>query len=151
MPDLSARASHEYWRQYPDPMIYRTVSFMESVEAWCPLGESSQFKQVMAKLGEALDRLEKVDLDKLGQQGTFIQIGNQLKMAQTLRLLQALDTTQPGSAAKLLMHAEASSQGGQDEAGLFLRRNIAFERLRLLARVFSTQRLDLVFKALEEE
>jgi intracellular multiplication protein IcmW len=49
------------------------------------------------------------------------------------------------------MHAEEISQSPDDEAGLFLRRNIVFERLRLLARVFSQPRLALILKALEGE
>lgn len=150
MPDLSAQGAHQYWKQYPDPMIYRVISFMESVETWHQ-EDLPQFEQAILQLGQALDHLEQVDLEKLGQQNTFIQLGNQLKMAQTLRLMQALDMAHPGSAAKLLMHAESASKDPQDEAGLFLRRNIAFERLRLLARVFSSERLDIALKALEEE
>jgi intracellular multiplication protein IcmW len=150
MPDLSAKGAHEYWKQYPDPMIYRVVSFMESVETWCR-ANTPEFVEALQALSLALDDVGTVDLDKLGQQALFIQLGNHLRMAQTLRLLQTLDVAHPGSAAKLLMHAESSSKNPQDEAGLFLKRNIAFERLRLLARVFSSERLDLVLKALDEE
>jgi len=150
MPDLSAQGAHQFWKQYPDAIIYRVVSFMESVETW--IQESHpQLELSITQLGKELDDLEKVDLDKLGQQASFIRLGNHLGMARTLRLLQALDTAHPGSAAKLLMHAEEISKGPKDEAGLFLRRNIAFERLRLLARVFGSGRLELVVRAIEDE
>ena len=56
-----------------------------------------------------------------------------------------------GSASKVLIYAEETTTGSQDPAGIFLKRNIAFERLRLLARVFSTYRLQLVARALEGE
>jgi intracellular multiplication protein IcmW len=65
--------------------------------------------------------------------------------------LQALDIVHPGSASKILIHAEETSSSSFDPAGFFLKRNIVFERLRLLARVFSEYRLKLVSKALEGE
>ncbi|MES2998772.1 MAG: type IVB secretion system protein IcmW [Pseudomonadota bacterium] len=150
MPDLSHKGSHLYWKQYQDPMIYRVLCFMESVEQWIKDGDPA-LEESITHLGTEIDDIEKVDLDKLGRQALFIRLGNHLGMSRTLRLLQALDTAHPGSAAKLLMHAEEISHGAEDEAGLFLRRNVAFERLRLLARVFSHDRLDLVLKALEGE
>jgi intracellular multiplication protein IcmW len=150
MPDLSHKGSHSYWKHYQDPMIYRVLSFMESVEQWTKDGDPA-LEEAITRLGKEIDDIDKVDLDKLGRQALFIRLGNHLSMTRTLRLLQALDTTHPGSAAKLLMHAEEVSDGPEDEAGLFLRRNIAFERLRLLARVFSRDRLALVLKALEGE
>ncbi len=36
-------------------------------------------------------------------------------------------------------------------ANLFLRRNIVFERLRLLARIFSKERIELMLQLLEQE
>lgn len=150
MPDLSRKGAHLYWKNYPDPIIYRVLSFMESVETWTKDGET-EFETALTKLGETLEDIAQVDLDKLGQQMLFVRIGNHISMSRTLRLLQALDTTHPGSAAKLLMYAEENSREAEDECGLFLRRNIAFERLRLLTRVFSRARLELVLKALEGE
>jgi intracellular multiplication protein IcmW len=123
---------------------------MESVESWTKDGDDALEAGIL-ELGKELNDIDKVDLDKLSQQALFIRLGNHLGMSRTLHLLQALDTSHPGSAAKLLMHAEEISNGPQDEAGLFLRRNISFERLRLLARVFSQERLDFVLKALEGE
>ncbi len=150
MPDLSHKGSHLYWKHYQDPLIYRVLCFMENVESWTQNGEPALEASLLI-LAEALDTIDKIDLDKLAKQALFIRLGNHLGMSRTLRLLQALDTSHPGSAAKLLMHAEEVSQGPEDEAGLFLRRNISFERLRLLARVFSENRLNLVLKALEGE
>lgn len=150
MPDLSHKGSHLYWKHYQDPLIYRVLCFMENVESWTQNGNAALETSLLI-LAEELDTIDKIDLDKLAKQALFIRLGNHLGMSRTLRLLQALDTSHPGSAAKLLMHAEEVSQGPEDEAGLFLRRNISFERLRLLARVFSENRLNLVLKALEGE
>lgn len=150
MPDLSTNAVHQFWKQYEDPMIYRVVSFMESVENWTLDGDQS-LENAISNLSNELDNISNLNLDELGQQELFIRIANNIKTARALRLLQALDTVHPGSASKLLMHAEEISQRPDDAPGLFLRRNIVFERLRLLARVFSPARLNLILKAFEGE
>jgi len=67
-----------------------------------------------------------------------------------LRIMQCLDTAHPGAASKLLMFAEKSNASPTNNIGLFLRRNIVFERLRLLGRVFSEERFILVQNAIEE-
>jgi intracellular multiplication protein IcmW len=150
MPDLSPKAVAQFWKQYEDPMIYRVVTFMESVEDWALDGDST-LEEAIRGLGSQLDDIGKIDLDEMGQQELFIRIANSVKTGRALRLLQAIDTAHPGSASKLLMHAEEVSQRPDDPAGLFLRRNIVFERLRLLARVFSAARFALIIKALEGE
>lgn len=150
MPDLSLQASHEYWHNFQDPMIYRVVSFMEGVENWT-LDGAPDLETALIELGQELDSLEGFSFSSLGQEDTFIRIACNLKSSRTLRLLQAIDTAHPGSASQVLMHAEEKSQNPDDPAGIFLRRNIVFERLRLLARVFSKERLALVTKALEGE
>ena len=61
----------------------------------------------------------------------------------------SMDMAYPGSAAKVLMRAEEISSSSQDTAGLLLKRNAAFERLRLLGRMFSEERIKLVTQALE--
>ena len=150
MPDLSTSAIQRFWKLYEDPMIYRVVSFMESVESWTLDGDPGLEVEI-AELGEQLDDISKINLDELGQQELFIRLANQIKTGRALRLLQSLDIAHPGAASKLLMYAEETSQGSDDSAGLFLRRNIVFERLRLLSRVFSPARFSLILKALEGE
>ena len=148
MPDLSPKGVHEFWKQYQDSMIYRVVSFLEGVEDWILDGDPS-LEAEMKNLGQELDDISKIDLSKLSHEPDFIEICNATSSARTLRLLQAIDTIHPGSASKLLIHAEENSKSPEDPAGLFLRRNIVFERLRLLSRVFSSERTQLVLKALE--
>ena len=147
MPDLSHEAVHQFWREYTDPMIYRVISFMEGVEEW-PLDGDPILEAGMQKLGE---ELEHVGNYELGKEDDFIQICINIKSGRALRLLQSMDTAHPGAASKILIHAEVNSESAEDTPGLFLRRNIVFERLRLLARVFAPERFDLVLKALEGE
>lgn len=150
MPDLSPKATHTFWKQYQDDMIYRVVSFLEGVEDWILDGDPT-LEAEMDKLGQEMDDFSKVDMSKLGHESTFIDICNAISSARALRMLQAIDTVHPGSASKLLIHAEEVSKSPDDPAGLFLRRNIVFERLRLLGRVFSQERMKLVLSAIEGE
>lgn len=148
MPDLSNKASHRYWFEYPDPMIYKVVAFMEGVEDSWVLDGTKPVEEAMIELGKALDDASNLTLNK---EDDFITLAAHIRAARSLRLLQCLDTENPGAASKLLSYAEDKSESSEDYAGLFLRRNIVFERLRLLGRVFSRERLNLVVKALEDE
>lgn len=147
MPKLDLQSSHEYWKSYDDPMIYRVISFMETGEDWTLDGDPS-LEQAIASLGESLDQLSKFELSK---EDLFVTLCAHIKTSRILRLLQAIDTIDPGSASKLLMYAEENNTPENQMANLFLRRNIVFERLRLLARVFAVERFELVLKALEQE
>jgi intracellular multiplication protein IcmW len=147
MPNLTHKASLEYWHNFPDNMIFRVIAFMESVEKWT-LDGNPELEQAIKKLSESLEGITKFELKK---QEDYIDIGNSLHMSRILRIMQAIDTTHPGSASRLLMHAEQNTNSDSDPCGLFLRRNIVFERLRLLARVFGDDRLELIKKAMERE
>ena len=150
MPDLSHSASSEYWHEYVDPMIYRVITFMESVEDWT-LDGNPELEQAITQLGNELEDIASIDMGMLGQEDKFIRLVGNIKSGRGLRLLQAIDTVHPGSASKILIHAEETSMSSTDPAGFFLKRNIVFERLRLLSRVFSEYRLKLVARALEGE
>lgn len=147
MPDLSNKEVHQFWHDYKDPMIYRVISFMEGVETWTLDGDPA-LEAAMTELGNTLEEIGNIDLQ---QEDPFIQVATYIKAGRALRLLQCMDIAYPGAASKLLMHAEETSLKSDDIPGLFLRRNIVFERLRLLGRVFSPERFALVLKALEED
>jgi intracellular multiplication protein IcmW len=147
MPQLDLTAAHEFWKNYDDPMIYRVIAFMESAEEWTLDGDPG-LEAALQTLGDMLDQLSRFEL---GKEEQFIAFCSHIKTSRILRLLQAVDTIDPGSASKLLMYAEEHNSPDNILAGLFLRRNIIFERLRLLARVFSAERFDIVLKALEQE
>lgn len=150
MPELTVEAVRRFWSEYEDPMIYRVITFMEGVEDWTLDGDPA-FEAAMEQLSRELDDLGQVDMSSLGQEEAFIRIACNVKSGRALRLLQAIDTVHPGAASRLLIHAEETSQSPDDPAGIFLRRNIVFERLRLLGRVFSEERFALVLRALEGE
>ncbi len=147
MPALDLQSAHDFWKNYEDPMIYRVIAFMETVEGWTLDGDPT-LEQAIQAIGDNLDKISRFDL---GKEEQMIALCAHLKTSRILRFLQAVDTIDPGSASKVLMYAEENNNPENVLAGLFLRRNIVFERLRLLARVFSAQRFEIVLKALEQE
>lgn len=150
MPDLSLNGSHQFWKNYIDPIIYRVVTFMEGVEHWTHDGDPV-LEEAIDRLGMKLDAIGDVEL---GEEDAFIKVSTHIKSSRSLRLLQTLDSARPGAASKLLIHAEEitkENEFGNPIHSLFLRRNMIFERLRLLTRVFSQYRLSQVMKALEGE
>jgi intracellular multiplication protein IcmW len=147
MPSLDLAGAHEFWKNYEDPMIFRVIAFMESVENWT-LDGNAELEATIKTIGDELDKLSRFEL---GKEENFITLCAHLKTSRILRLLQAIDTIDPGSASKVLMYAEENNTPDNLLAGLFLRRNIVFERLRLLTRVFSPQRFELILKAMEQE
>lgn len=147
MPGLDLATSHDFWRQYDDPTIYRVIAFMETVENFT-LDGTPDLEEAMQRLGNALDGLSSFELSN---EEDFIALSSHIKTSRILRLLQSIDTIDPGSASKLLMYAEENNTPENIMAGLFLRRNIIFERLRLLSRVFSAERFKLLMKVLEHE
>lgn len=147
MPDLSNKATHQFWHDFPDPTIYQIVSFMESVENWTSDGDP-ELEKILSELGSALDNIGNIDIQD--EEGNLIQTLSSLKMGRALRILQSIDTAHPGAASKILMHAEKSAKE-DSSSGLFLRRNIVFERLRLLSRIFSENRLTTILRILNKE
>ena len=147
MPALDLEAAHDFWKNYQDSMIFRVISFMESVEGWTLDGDP-ELEHALASLGNNLDKITRFEL---GKEEQFIMLCAHIRTSRILRLLQAIDTIDPGSASKVLMYAEEHNTPENPMAGLFLKRNIVFERLRLLARVFSPERFELILRALEQE
>lgn len=147
MPELSLEASHDFWKNYPDPSIYRVIAFLESVENWSHDG-NAELEDKLEKIGEHLDELKTFEN---GQEQAFIGLCAHIKSSRILRLLQAIDTIEPGSASKMLMYSEENNNDDNPLAKLFLQRNIAFERLRLMGRVFSPERLDFIMRLIEKD
>lgn len=147
MLDLSPEAVKEFWLVRHDNALWRIISSMEAVENWT-LDGNPEFEAAVAELCQSLEKAENFELI---QEDNFIRILTSLKASRALRLLQYLDGLKPGSASKLLIHAEVASTEPGDPAGFFLKRNLVFERLQLLGRVFATDRVRLVLSAIEKD
>lgn len=152
MPDLHLDSVHAFWDSYDRRILYRVIVAIERVESWV-LDGHPVFEQAIIRLGEVLEITPGFELT---EEAKFIRILASTHASRALRLLQSIDVAKPGTAPQLLMYAEEASAGSEGRtpdpyATMFLRRNLVFERLQLLARVFAPQRISLVLKALEQQ
>jgi len=150
MPDLHLDAVHAFWDSYDRRTLYRVIVALERVEHWT-LDNTESVETALLQLGTVMDQIPDLSLD---QEAAFVRVLATVRASRALRLLQALDAAKPGAASQLLMYAEgntgAEASTPDPFAELFLRRNLVFERLQLLSRVFAPQRVSLVLKVLEQ-
>jgi intracellular multiplication protein IcmW len=148
MPDLHTDAVHAFWDSYDRRTLYRIVVALEKMEHWS-LDQIPEVEAALIQLGEQIDQAEAIEaLDE----EKFVRILLNTRAPRAFRILQSIDMVKPGTASGLLMHAEEASKREQNpDAGaqLFLRRNLVFERLQLLSRLFSPNRIFLILNALE--
>lgn len=148
MPDMSLDAVHRFWHDYDKRTLYRIVTSMEGIEAWAA-DQDPAIEQGLIHLGNNLEGLSDFEIT---DEAVLIKILANTRSSRALRLMQFLDVLKPGTASKLLIYAEEQTKDAANKnryAELFLKRNLAFERLQLLARVFAPERINLVLKALE--
>ncbi len=148
MPDLSREGVHAFWHDYDKRTLYRIVTSMEGVEAWAA-DNDPKVDAALLQLGALLDATPDFELTN---EASLIKLLANTHTGRALRLMQYLDTAKPGTASKLLIYAEEQTKDAANKnryADLFLKRNLAFERLQLLCRVFAPERINLVLKALE--
>ena len=148
MPDMSLEAVHAFWHDYDKRTLYRIVTSMEGIESWAG-DDDPQVEEALLRLGSCLDELSDFELT---DEAVLVKVLANLRSGRALRLMQFLDVLKPGTASKLLIFAEEQTKDAAHKnryADLFLKRNLAFERLQLLGRVFAPERINLVLKALE--
>lgn len=148
MPDLSYEGVHEFWHDYDWRTLYRIVTSLEGIENWAA-DKDPRVNEALIKLGDALENAHDFEVDDEAQ---LVKILANIRSGRALRLMQFLDIMKPGTASKLLIYSEENTKEGEKmdvNADLFLKRNLAFERLQLLGRVFAPERINLIFKALE--
>jgi intracellular multiplication protein IcmW len=148
MPDMSLEAVHAFWHDYDKRTLYRIVTSMEGIESWAG-DDDPQVEEALLRLGSCLDEVSDFELN---DEAVLVKVLANLRSGRALRLMQFLDVLKPGTASKLLIFAEEQTKDAANKnryADLFLKRNLAFERLQLLGRVFAPERINLVLKALE--
>ena len=121
MPQFDLSSTHQYWSQFQDPSVYKVLCTMESSEDWTLDGDPDLESSLMA-LGQALDTMPQMDLPDLDQ---FVTILSSVKISRMFRILQAIDVCHPGSASKVIAHAEQNMMN-HEASSLFSRRNIIF-------------------------
>ena len=146
MADISLRAAHAFWSEFQDPTVYRAIVLLETVEQRYYDGDEV-YEAAMQQLGDALGQMRPGD--DLKNRDVMLDVLAYTKTSRYLRILQALDEATPGAASRVIGAAEKSKLDHRG-AQLFLKRNIIFERYRLMPRVLAAERLDLIVSALGE-
>ncbi len=146
MANFDEKAVYEFWRSFQDPTIFKVINLMESVEGWTLDGDP-EIEKALSNLAEAMKDLGKVELS---EEDLFMKVVSHLKTGRALSVLMHFNMAYGGAAAKVLSHAQSVRyKEGQEHTDYFLRRNLIFERLRLIGRVFSAERFKLVTDAFE--
>ncbi len=148
MPDLSLEGTHRFWCDYDRKILYRIVTSMESVESWS-VDSLKGVDELVTYLGRLLDECD--DVSRVDNK-TAVKMLSNIHASRAFRIMQHLDLLKPGTAAQFLAWAEEQGKGSASPypyTEVFLRRNVAFERLQLLARIFGPERINLIMKALE--
>lgn len=146
MLDLSVPATEKFWNDRQDPFLVKIIKMLEDIEDWTLDGDP-EIEAGLQKLAIALDNPKKFEVKN---EELYINILVSIKLSRALRIMQHMDSIRPGSASKLLIYAEVASKGTNDIPGLFLNRNLVFERLQLLSRIFAPERFNLVTTAVEK-
>jgi intracellular multiplication protein IcmW len=143
---LSHEECHKFWSNYGDQNLYKVIVSMECAENWTlDTGENKKLEEAINKLEKQLDKLGSAEITNLE---AVIKLLSCLKISRVMRILQAIDAANPGGANKVLTKAEEISKTNKD-AKLFLSRNLTFERLRLITKVFDKDRIKFLNDAIE--
>lgn len=147
MPDLSEKSVHQFWHDYDRRTLYRIVASMETIENWT-LDSQQAVNDTLNLFGKVLDHF--TDIETLSEED-MVKILAHTRSTRALRIMHYLDSIKPGTASKFLVWAENQTKDEKKNpfAEIFLKRNLAFERLQLLGRVFAPERINLVLRALE--
>ena len=147
MLDLKPEAVREYWQEKHDYALYRIIEAMEAVETWIVDGTPD----IEAAVDKWVGVLNNAKDFELQNEEELIYVLSSIKASRALRVLQYIDSLKPGSASKLLIYAEVASNEPDDLPGFFLKRNLVFERLQLMGRIFAPERIEMVLKAIDKE
>lgn len=145
MVDLSLKAAHDFWGEYQDPTAYLAIIKLEARESW---GMDTD-----KKIADQISSLENV-LDKVNEvlepcYDSVVRISAHIRTSRYLLLMQELDRIEPGTSARIINYAEDKAMDSNIYS-LFLRRHLAFERYRILARVFASERVDIINGIVEQ-
>ncbi len=119
--------------------IYPIIEFIEGTEHW-GLAHNEAVSQDLDRLGEFLESA--TSLNAVNEED-FIKLCAPLFLSQKLRIMQITDALSPGYATKMIKKAEEKSLE-DNNCAIFLKRNILFERIRIISRIFTPERIQMV-------
>lgn len=146
MLDLSVAGTDKFWQDRQDPFLIKIIKIIEDAEDWVLDGDP-EIEAALTQLAAALDN--PMDFQIIDEE-FYVNVLVSIKLSRSLRIMQHIDSIKPGSASKLLIYAEVASKSVNDTPGIFLNRNLVFERLQLLSRIFAAERFNIAIQAVEK-
>ena len=144
MPSLDLNSSRTFWTHYMNGSVKDIIAFLESKEHDLS-GNIPEILSLLEDLGNELDDAK--DMSKI-KMLDLIKVASLTHMSQKLRLMQCVDTIEPGTATRMISYAESFAET-DPYAKRFLERNTIFERVRILQRVYQPSRLELLMSLYE--
>ena len=120
------------------------ISFIEHTEDWVE-SQNISTEEALEKLGRYLDTA--TDASNLSE-SDLVNICAYIHLSQKLRIMQVVDSIAPGAATKMIKDAEKNA-ANNPAANTFLKRNLIFERMRIISRLLAPSRIQLVQKIYE--
>ena len=153
MYDLSPEETKKFWLEdFQDPKTYKIISLMEQMEDWT-LDGHPEIEARMLEIAQLINDSYKINTISSGSEKIVIQILCSLKIGRALRILYILDAATPGIVSDLINYAENLLHDDEfkDFATLFIDRNVVFERMRLLSKIFAEKRLTSIINSIKDD
>ena len=142
MPDLSRESTLDFWMTFMGGSVSPIIEFIEHSEEWINIEDEAALSQ----LGQHLDTLSsESSLSELD----YVRVCAKLYLSQKLRIMQILDSVSPGFATKMIDSAQ-NNASDDPLAKAFLQRNLIFERMRIMRRIFASDRVQLIQRLYEK-
>lgn len=148
MINLTTKGINEFWDNYPDDEIKKIIYKMDSIEKWSQ-DSNENIPQKLEELSKKLSNITKQKIDTLINDDNFLYLLVNLKSSTSFRVMYYIDSISPGSASTLLSRAELSFSDISHPLSNFVLRNISFERMRIVHRVFGDKRSQMIKNLIE--
>lgn len=142
--DLSIEGCHKFWSKYQDANVYKAICLMEHVESWA-LDNNQDVNEAFIALGE---NIKNNTPQKISNMQDIVTLCAYIRISRKLRFMQLIDQVDPGAASRVIKYAE-QNQFSSNHARFFLSRNIVFERMRIVSRMMSRDRIKMLRKLVE--
>ncbi|UTC24435.1 hypothetical protein MMH89_04280 [Candidatus Comchoanobacter bicostacola] len=145
MPELDLKSTRAFWMTHMSGSVFNVINFLEKHEQDL-LADNPEVQTHLSSLGFLLSQADKLSDDRLQD---AVNISANLHMSQKLRLMQLLDSVQPGFASKMIKQAEVDMDDDEN-AATFIERNTKFERVRILQEVYAPERMTMISEIYEQ-
>lgn len=147
--DVSTAGAHAFFSER-DPALVQAIEGMESVETWT----RDRFENVQGTLQKLSDKIEEIDMDDIQgtQHNKLIILMGYISSGKAIKLLMWIEHNSPNFVAKTLAEAQmlsALDKINEGAARLFVERFEVLEKMHMLSRVFSEERLRIVQRVLK--